>query len=123
MIYFASFHSITKYGIIFWSNSTGKIAFQLRNKTVRIAVETKSRILCKPKSRISCQPVRRAMGILTPTSSIYTIFNGFLVHNLEYLIFNFSVHIISTRKKVQLQSYQRGYVLCKLNHYQNPLQN
>jgi hypothetical protein len=67
MIYFATFHSITKYGIIFWSNSTdSKIAFQLQKKAVRITVETKSRILCKPKSRISCQPVCRAMGILTP---------------------------------------------------------
>jgi hypothetical protein len=34
-IYFANFHSVTKYGIIFWSNSTdSKIVFQLWKKTV-----------------------------------------------------------------------------------------
>jgi hypothetical protein len=49
------------------------------------------------------------------TFSIYTIFNDFLVHNLEYFTFNFLVHSIDTGKKVRrhkpianFASYWRG---------------
>lgn len=48
------------------------------------------------------------IGNTDPTFSTYTIFNNFVVHNLEYFAINFSVHITITRKKVLLQSYQRG---------------
>jgi IS1 family transposase len=43
LIYFAYFHSLMKYGIIFWGNSSdGKKAFTLQKKTVRIIVGTNS---------------------------------------------------------------------------------
>jgi hypothetical protein len=69
MIYFANFLSVTKYGIIFWSNSTdSKIVFQLRKKIVRITTET--------KSSISYKPVCRAIGTLTlPSEYILSSMN------------------------------------------------
>jgi hypothetical protein len=43
-IYFAYFHSVMKYGIIFWSNSSSsKRAFTLQKKIIRIAAGAKPR--------------------------------------------------------------------------------
>jgi hypothetical protein len=42
VIYFAYFHSLMKYGIILWGNSSGsKKVFTLQKRTVRIIVGAK----------------------------------------------------------------------------------
>jgi hypothetical protein len=48
LIYFAYFHSLMKYGIIFWGNSSdSKKVFILQKKIVRIIVDTKSQTPCR----------------------------------------------------------------------------
>jgi hypothetical protein len=47
-IYFAYFHSIIKYGIIFWDNSfNSKKIFILKKKSVRIVAGVRSRNSCR----------------------------------------------------------------------------
>jgi hypothetical protein len=46
-IYFAYFHSIMKYGIIFWGNSINRRQiFTLQKKIIRIMASVKPRNLC-----------------------------------------------------------------------------
>jgi hypothetical protein len=48
LIYFAYFHSIVKYGIIFWGNSSNsRKIFTLQKKIIRIMVVAHSRTSCR----------------------------------------------------------------------------
>jgi hypothetical protein len=108
MICFAYFHSVMKYGIIVWGNHTDIIrVFQLQKRIVRI--------MTGARFRASCKPLFKAFEIFTLPSQYILSLMTFLVHNLEYFTFNFSVHSINTRKKLQLHrlianfaSFQRG---------------
>jgi hypothetical protein len=53
-------------------------------------------------SRTSCRPWFKELEILTlPLQYILSLMT-FLVHSLEYITFNFSIHSVNTRKKLQL---------------------
>jgi hypothetical protein len=109
MIYFAYFHSIMKYGIIFWgSHSDSNRVFRLQKKVIRIMTGSKSRIQCKP--------LFKALEIMTLLQYILSLMTS-MIYNLEYFTFNSSVHSFNTRtrKKVKLYkpipssaSFQRG---------------
>jgi hypothetical protein len=71
-----------------------KSVFQLQKRVVRIMTGAKSSILYKP--------LLRALEILTLPSQYELSLMTFLIHNLDYLTFNFLVHSNNTRKKVQL---------------------
>jgi hypothetical protein len=48
LVYFAYFHSIMSYGIIFWRNSTdSKKVFYIQKKIIRIMTGTKRRASCR----------------------------------------------------------------------------
>jgi hypothetical protein len=94
MIYFEYFHSILKYGIMFWGNHTDSISvFWLHKKVVRIMAGAKSRALCKP--------LFKTLQILTLPSQYILSLMTFLAHNLEYFTFNSSLHNINTTKRLQ----------------------
>jgi hypothetical protein len=73
-IYFAYFHSIIKYGIIFVGNSpNGRMIFTLQKRTIRI--------IAGVKSRNSCRNLFKRLGILPlPCEYIFTLMN-FVVNN------------------------------------------
>jgi len=50
------------------------------------------RILTQARLKSSCKPLFKAL-------EIYVTFNDFMVSNVEYFTFNFSVHSIITKKK------------------------
>jgi hypothetical protein len=108
MIYFAYFHSIMKYGIIFWgSHSDSKIVFRLQKKVIRIKTGSKSRIPCKPLFKV--------LEIMTLLSQYILSLMTSMIYNLEYFTFNLFVNSFNTRKKVKLYkpipssaSFQRG---------------
>jgi hypothetical protein len=80
MIYFAYSHSVIKFGIIFWGNSTeSKRVFQLQKKIVRIMTGT--------KSRISCKPLFKALEILTlPSQYILSLMTfWYIIWNIPLL--------------------------------------
>jgi hypothetical protein len=115
MIYVAYFHSILKFGIMFWGNHTDSIrVFPLQKKVVRIMAGAKSRVFCKP--------LFKTLEILTLPSQYILSLMTFLTHNLEYFTFNSSVHNINTRKRLQLHRPIKFYVVsdgCVLYGYKD----
>jgi hypothetical protein len=108
VIYYAYFHTIMGYGIIFWGKSslTRKV-FKLQKKIIRTMTGS--------TSRASCKPLFKTLGILTMPSQYILSLMSLLANNLEYFTFQSSIHEINTRRKMQLQkpiahltSYQRG---------------
>jgi hypothetical protein len=94
-IYYAYFHSVTKYGIIFWSNSSnsGKI-FMLQKKTVRI--------MAGAQPRTSCRSLFEQLEILHVSCQNVVLLMHFIVNNEENFRTNLSMHNISTRNKHHL---------------------
>lgn len=108
MIYFAYFHSILEYGIIFWGNSTeSKKIFLVQKRIIRIMTGS--------KTRASCKSLYQSLGILTLTSQYILSLMKFILQNQERYIFNNEVHNINTRNKLKLHQpmsnltlYQKG---------------
>jgi hypothetical protein len=73
-IYFAYFHSIVQYGILFWGNSTNsRKIFTLQKKIIRIMVDA--------HPRTSCRSLFKKLEILpVPCQYIFSLMN-FLVDN------------------------------------------
>jgi len=106
MIYFAYFHLVINYGIIFWGNSSdnNKI-FLTQKKTVRIMTGS------RPKT--SCKPLFQSLGILTIISQYIPSLMKCLLQNQEK--FTSNIHNINTRNKLKLHKpisnltlYQKG---------------
>jgi hypothetical protein len=107
VIYYAYFHSIMTYSIIFWGSSTDvKRVFKLKKKSVRIMIGV--------NSRISCRPVFKNFKILAVLAQ-YIFSSITFLQNSEYFIFYHSTHSLKTRGRLQLHrpgtslvSYQEG---------------
>lgn len=85
-----------KYGIILWSNSTDrKWVYQQHSRTVRI--------MKGPMYTSSCKPTSQALEILAVPAQFRPIIPlmAFTAHNLEHFTFNFTVHGINRRNKLQ----------------------
>jgi hypothetical protein len=113
MIYFAYFHSIINYGIIFWGNSTD-------NKRVFLAQKETIRIMTGSRPRTSCKSLYQSLGILTIPSLYILSLMKFLLLNQEMFTSSIEVHNINTRNKLKLHKpisnltlYQKGvYYMC-----------
>jgi hypothetical protein len=94
-IYFAYFHSIASYGIIFSGNSpNSKKIFTLQRGIIRIMVDA--------HPRTSCRRLFKKLEILTvPSQYIYSLMS-FFIGNQENFQMNSSVHSINTRNKQHL---------------------
>jgi hypothetical protein len=76
MIYHAYFHSLMRYGIVFWGNSSeAKKISLLQKKTIRIIMGM--------KPRESCRPVLAKLNILTLASQYISSLMTFMINNLE----------------------------------------
>jgi hypothetical protein len=95
-IYFAYFHSIIRYGIIFWGNSSCSIKiFILQKKIIRI--------LADAQPRTSRRSLFKKFQILPiPCQYIQSILN-FVVNNQETFQTNLEIHNINTRNKHHLR--------------------
>jgi hypothetical protein len=54
------------------------------------------------RSRSSCKPIFKALEILTVPLQYILPLMPFMVNNMEHVTFNFSMHSINTRNKLQL---------------------
>jgi hypothetical protein len=91
-IYYAYFHSIIKYEIIFWGNSSysGKI-FTVHEKIIRL--------MAGASTRTSCTNLFKQLEILPdPCQYIFSLMN-FLINSQEIFQINSSIHNINTRNK------------------------
>jgi hypothetical protein len=94
-IYFAYFHSIMKYGIIFWGNfPNSKMILILQKRTVRIFASVKSRNSCK-------NLFMRSEIFPVPCKYIFTLMN-FVVKNQELFQINSAIHSVNTGNRVHL---------------------
>jgi hypothetical protein len=94
-IYFACFHSIMKYGIIFGGNSrNSKVIPTLQKRT--------GRIIAGVQSRTSCRNLFMSLEILPlPCECILTLMN-FFVNNQEHFQINSAIHSVNTRNRDHL---------------------
>jgi hypothetical protein len=117
MIYFAYFHSIMEFGIIFWGISVESKKILLQQKRI-------IRAMTGTNSRTTCRNLFRKLGILTlPSQFIYSAMK-FLSSNLDQFTFNSSMYNISTRHSlklhkptVKLKMYQRSTYNSCINIY------
>jgi hypothetical protein len=95
LIYFAYFHNLMKYRIIFWGNSSdSKMVFTLEKKTVRIIVGT--------KPQTPCRDLFKKLKILPlPCKYMFSLLN-FIINNLEHFQTNSAIHCVNTRNKHRL---------------------
>jgi hypothetical protein len=98
-IHFACFHSIMKYGIIFWGNSSSsKNVFTLQKKVIRT--------IAGVEPRHSCTNLFKRLEILPlPCEYIFSLMN-FIVNNQELFQTNSAVHSVNTSNKHQLHRPQ-----------------
>ena len=89
MIYFAYFHSIMSYGIIFWGNpaDNDKI-FKLQKRAIRIMTNS--------NSRTSCRELFKELGILTLCSQYILLLALFVAKNMDDFIINSDIHPCNT---------------------------
>jgi hypothetical protein len=108
MTYYAYFHSLMDYGIIFWGHSSYSIhIFRLPKKVIRIITST--------RNRESVRNVFRNLKILPLQSQyIYSILS-FVIDSMDQFTSNFTIHKRKTRQNMDLQLpsskltiYQKG---------------
>jgi hypothetical protein len=107
-IYYAHFHSVISYGIIFWSHTTPSTrVFRLQKRIVRIMTGS--------RTKDSCRRLFTKLEIL-PLPSLY-IFSllRFVIKNKEFFTTNEETHIYGTGQctdvhylSVKLKKFQTG---------------
>jgi hypothetical protein len=96
-IYYAYFHSVIKYWIIFWGNSSNSGNISVLPKKV-------TRIMAGAQLRTSCRSLFKQLMIPPlPCQYILTLMN-FTITDQENLQTNSSIHNINTRNKHHLHS-------------------
>ena len=110
MIYFAYFHSIINYGIIFGGNST-------ECKKVFLAQKKIIRIMTGSRPRTSCKPLFHSLGILTEPSQYILSLMKFVSQNQERYTPNIEVHNSNTRNTLKLHKPVSGLTLYQKGVY------
>jgi len=89
-VYYAYFHSIISYGIIFWGNSTLSIKiFRLQKRVIRTMMGY--------RKRDSCRKLFVGLGIFPlPSLYIYSLLK-FVIKNYQLFSTNDEIHNIGTR--------------------------
>ena len=112
MIYFAYFHSIMEFGIIFWGVS-------MESKRIFIQQKRTVRIMTGSSIRTSCRRLFQQLRILTLTSQYILSLMSFLSSNLDRFVFNSSVHNKNTRYRLKLHKPQANLKMFQRSTYYN----
>jgi hypothetical protein len=95
LVYFAYFHSVLSYGLIFRGNSTGSNkVFYIQKKIIRI--------MAGVKSGVSCRKLFRKFNMLPLASEFILCLLSFVVENLDKFQRNTDVHNLNTTRKYDL---------------------
>jgi hypothetical protein len=90
MVYYLYVHSILKYGIIFWSNSSHSIrVFRIQKRIISIMTNS--------AKRVSCRSLFRELGILPLQAQYILSISMFIKTNRELFKFNSHVHKFNTK--------------------------
>jgi hypothetical protein len=91
-IYFAYFHSLMMYGMIFWGNSSdSKKVFTLQKKFVILMIGVKHHNFCRDL-------LKRLETLTLPCEHIFSLIN-FITNNEEHFQSNADVHTVKTRHR------------------------
>ena len=95
MTYYAYFHSVIRYGIIFWGNATNSCkVLKLRKRVIRM--------MSGAEPRASCRDLFRKLEIL-PVPCQYTLsLMLFIIDNPDNFQIGLEIHGLHTRSKNQL---------------------
>jgi len=95
VIYFAFFHSVMSYGIIFWGNSShSSIIFRIQKKAITIMEGC--------GNRVSCRNIFKKLQILPLTSQYMLSLLIFVVQNKSLFLTNNENHNLDTRQSNNL---------------------
>jgi len=95
MIYFAYFHSILSYGIIFWGNSIGnEEIFKLQKRAIRI--------LTNSSNWTSCHGLFKELGILPLCSQHILSLALFVAKNMDDFTINSDIRPYNTQSNTNL---------------------
>ena len=108
VIYYAFFHSVMSYGIIFWGNSSHSyIIFRIQKKAIRIMEGC--------GNRVSCRNLFKKLQILPLTSRYMLSLLMFVVQSENLFLTNNKNHNLDTRQRnnlylpqANLTIYQKG---------------
>ena len=107
-VYYAYFHSITKYGMILWGNcsNSGSTLYNILQKKI-------IRIMAGTQPRTSCRSLFKQLEILhVPCQYILSLIN-FIINNQENFQTNASLHNINTRNKHHLHRTNANLSCCQ----------
>ena len=105
-IYFAYFHSIMSYGIIFWGNSVDNDeVFKLQKRAIRVMTNS--------SNRTSCRGLLKELGILSLCSQYILSLALFVAKNMDDFTINSDIHPYNTRFNTNLHRS-----LARLTKYQ-----
>jgi hypothetical protein len=109
MVYYAYFHSIMHFGIIFWGNSSYAMSiFRVQKRVLRIITGT--------GYRNSCRQLFKTLKILPLQSQYIYSLLCFVVNNMDSYQFITEIHNRNTRHGFNLNLYQPS---AHLSLYQN----
>ena len=120
VIYYAFFHSVMSYGIIFWGNSShSSIIFRIQKKrAIRIMEECGNRVLCRN--------LFKKLQILPLTSQYMLPLLMFVVQNKNFLLTNNENYNLDTRQRnnlhipqANLTIYQKGAYYSGIKTFNN----
>ena len=117
VIYYAFFHSVMSYGIIFWGNlSHSSIIFRIQKKAIRIMEGC--------GNRVSCRNLFKKLQIWPLTSQYMLSLLMFVVQNKNLFLTNSKNHNLDTRQRnnlylpqANLTIYQKRSLLFRDKHF------
>ena len=100
-VYFAYFHSIMPYGVIFWGNSTDKgEIFKLQKRVIRVMTNS--------NYRTSCRGLFKELGILPLCSQYILSLALFVVKNMYDFKINSDIHPYNTQTNTNLLNIKKA---------------
>jgi len=109
-IYYAFFHSIMSYGIIFWGKlSRSSIIFRIQKKAIRIVEGC--------GNRVSCRNLFKKLEILPLTSQYVLSLLMFVVQNKNLFLTNNENHNLDTRQRNNLYLPQENLTIYQKGAY------
>jgi len=107
LIYYAYFHSIISYGIIFWGHSALSIkVFWLQKRIIKTMMGS--------RNRDSCRKLFKSLEILSLPSPYIFFLLRFVIKNMDLFTTNNEIHNLGTR-----QQHNLHHPSANLKKYQN----
>ena len=110
MIYFASFHSIMEYSIMFWGTSGESRRIFLQQKRI-------IRVMMGSSRRTPCKPLFQKLKKLTLNSQYFFSLMRFLSSNLGKFTFSSTIHSFNTRQKHKLHKPVGNLIMYQHSSY------